>query len=74
LPLLSQSFKCNEEPKLAIAYVIFISIVIPDIKMMAMGVPALVAGIAVLLSHSLPHQIGLIMAAIAGVVAGFSVE
>lgn len=42
--------------------------------MVIMGVPALVAGIVVVLSHSLPHQIGLIMAAIAGVVAGFSVE
>jgi hypothetical protein len=34
----------------------------------------LVAGVVSLLAHSLPHQLGLIVAALAGAIAGFSIE
>lgn len=54
--------------------VTFIGMVIPYINTVAMLVTALVAGVVALLFHSLPHQMGLMVAAIAGVIAGFSTE
>jgi predicted branched-subunit amino acid permease len=54
--------------------VTFIGMVIPYLKTQQMLVAVLVAGVMSLLAHPLPHQLGLIVAALAGVVAGFSTE
>jgi 4-azaleucine resistance transporter AzlC len=54
--------------------VTFIGMVIPYIKTQSMLVTVLVAGVVSLLAHSLPHQLGLIVAALAGAITGFSIE
>jgi 4-azaleucine resistance transporter AzlC len=54
--------------------VTFIGMVIPYIQTLSMGVTVFVAGVIALLMQPLPHQLGLIVAAMAGVVAGFSTE
>ncbi len=54
--------------------VTFIGIVVPLIKTSPMLVCALVAGAAALILDSMPHQLGLICAAIIGITAGVSVE
>jgi 4-azaleucine resistance transporter AzlC len=54
--------------------VTFIGMVIPYLKTQPMLVAVLVAGVTSLFAHPLPHQLGLIVAALAGVVAGFSTE
>lgn len=50
--------------------VTFIGIVVPLIRQWPMLLCALVAGGAALMLHSLPHQLGLIMGALCGIVAG----
>lgn len=50
--------------------VTFIGIVVPLIRRWPMLVCALVAGGTALLFHSLPHQLGLIVAALCGIAAG----
>lgn len=54
--------------------VTFIGMVIPYIKSRPMFVTVLVAGVVALMAHPLPHQLGLMVAALAGVAAGFSTE
>ena len=54
--------------------VTFIGIVVPLIKNSPMLVCALAAGTASLVLHSLPHQLGLIVAAVIGIGAGVLVE
>jgi len=50
--------------------VTFIGIVVPLIRHWPMLLCALVSGATALLLHSLPHQLGLILAALCGIVAG----
>ncbi len=50
--------------------VTFIGIVVPLIRSVPMLVSALVAGVVSLLFHDLPHQAGLVLAALLGIVAG----
>ena len=52
--------------------VTFIGIVVPLIRQWPMLICALVAGSTALLFHSLPHQLGLIVAALCGIVAGYA--
>jgi len=54
--------------------VTFIGIVVPLIRNSPMLVCALVAGASALVLHSLPHQLGLIIAAVIGIVAGVLME
>jgi len=54
--------------------VTFIGIVVPLIDRMPMLVAALVAIAVGLLARDMPHNLGLIVASIAGVVAGFVAE
>lgn len=54
--------------------VTFIGMILPYLNSIAMGGAVFVAGIISLLTHSLPHQLGLLVAAIAGVAAGFVIE
>lgn len=54
--------------------VTFIGMIIPYVINHPMQVAVLVAGIVSLLVHGLPHQLGLIVAAITGIVAGVLVE
>lgn len=54
--------------------VTFIGMLIPYLKNQPMVVTVFVAGIVALLCHSLPHNLGLIVAAIAGISAGICVE
>lgn len=54
--------------------VTFIGMTIPYLINRPMIVAVLIAGIVSVLAHGLPHQLGLIVAAIAGVVSGISVE
>jgi 4-azaleucine resistance transporter AzlC len=48
----------------------FIGMVIPYLTNQPMVVTVVVAGLVSLLAHSLPHQLGLMVAAIAGIAAG----
>lgn len=50
--------------------VTFIGMIIPYLKTKPMGMAIAVAGSVALLAHSLPHQLGLLVAAIAGILAG----
>ena len=50
--------------------VTFIGITIPYLKTRPMGLAAVVAGIVSILAASLPHKLGLMVAAIAGILAG----
>ncbi len=54
--------------------VTFIGIVVPLIRRWPMLVCALVAGAMALLLNGLPHQLGLILAALCGIVAGVLIE
>lgn len=54
--------------------VTFIGMVIPYVVNRPMFVTVGVAGVVSLLAHSLPHQLGLMVAAIAGIIAGMWVE
>ncbi len=54
--------------------VTFIALVIPGLKDRASGAAALVAGLAGLLTMSLPLRTGLLIAALAGILAGMVVE
>jgi len=50
--------------------VTFIGMVIPYLKTWPMGIAVVVAGIGALLAYPLPHKLGLMVAAIAGIAAG----
>ena len=50
--------------------VTFIGMVMPYLKNRSMFITVIVSGIMALLTHNLPHQSGLIVAAIAGIIAG----
>lgn len=52
----------------------FIGIVVPSLRSRPMVVAALVAGAVALLAHALPYKLGLILAALAGVIAGLLAE
>lgn len=52
----------------------FIGMVIPYLKNRPMVASVVVAGLVSLLAHNLPHQLGLMVAAIAGIAAGVSIE
>lgn len=52
----------------------FIGMVIPYLINQPMIVAVLVAGVVSILAHGLPHQLGLMVAAIAGIVAGVITE
>lgn len=54
--------------------VTFIGMIIPYLKNRPMVATVVVAGIVSLLTHSLPHQIGLIIAALAGIATGTFLE
>ncbi|MBD3884792.1 AzlC family ABC transporter permease [Phormidium tenue FACHB-886] len=54
--------------------VTFIGMVIPYLKTKPMYCSVIVAGIVALLAHGLPHQLGLMVAAIAGIAAGLISE
>jgi 4-azaleucine resistance transporter AzlC len=54
--------------------VTFIGMVVPYVITVPMLATVLAAGITALLAHSLPHQLGLLVAALVGVIAGFTVE
>lgn len=54
--------------------VTFISMVIPYVNTLPMAVTVLVTGVVALLSHPLPHQLGLIVSTLVGITAGFSTE
>ncbi|NET52132.1 MAG: AzlC family ABC transporter permease [Merismopedia sp. SIO2A8] len=50
--------------------VTFIGMIIPYVKTKPMGIAILVAGSVALMAYSLPHKLGLMVAAIAGISAG----
>lgn len=54
--------------------VTFIGMLIPYLKNQPMLVTVFIAGIVALLCHSLPHNLGLIVATITGIAAGVCVE
>ena len=54
--------------------VTFIGMVIPYLTTQPMLVTVLVAGTVAVLTHSLPHQLGLVVAALSGILAGVGVE
>ncbi len=54
--------------------VTFIGLVIPYLKNRPMVVSVIVAGIVALIAYSLPHQLGLMVAALAGIATGMVVE
>lgn len=54
--------------------VTFIGIVVPLIVNMPMLVAAIVAGGVAVLAHGMPHNLGLIVGAIAGILAGYWLE
>jgi predicted branched-subunit amino acid permease len=54
--------------------VTFIGMIIPYLKNKAMGVTVLVSGLVAVLAYPLPHKLGLIVAALAGIGAGVGVE
>jgi 4-azaleucine resistance transporter AzlC len=52
----------------------FIGMVIPYLKNRPMAATVTVAGLVALMAHSLPHQLGLIVAALAGIATGVIME
>jgi 4-azaleucine resistance transporter AzlC len=54
--------------------VTFIGMVIPYLKNRSMVITVTVSGLVALIAHPLPHQLGLIVAALAGVAAGILAE
>lgn len=52
----------------------FIGMVVPYVTTRPMVATVLIAGVTALLCHGLPHQLGLMVAAIAGVIAGLAVD
>jgi 4-azaleucine resistance transporter AzlC len=54
--------------------VTFIGMIVPSVTTVPMLTTVLVAAITALLAHSLPYQLGLLIAALVSVVAGFTVE
>jgi predicted branched-subunit amino acid permease len=52
----------------------FIALVVPNLKSRATLAAALTAGLAALLAFSLPYKLGLIAAALVGVLAGLAVD
>lgn len=52
----------------------FIGMTIPYLKTRPMVATVLVAGVAALLARSLPHQLGIMVAAIAGILVGVTLE
>jgi 4-azaleucine resistance transporter AzlC len=52
----------------------FIALVVPNLKTRAEAAAALAAGLAALLAFSLPYKLGLIAAALIGVLAGLAVD
>lgn len=54
--------------------VTFIGMVIPYLNNSPMIIAVLVAGVTAVLTHSFPHQLGLIVAALSGIVAGITSE
>ena len=54
--------------------VTFIGMIIPYLKTQPMGIAVTVAGAVALIANPLPHKLGLIVAAITGVVAGVGSE
>ncbi|MEB3211538.1 MAG: AzlC family ABC transporter permease [Leptolyngbyaceae bacterium] len=50
--------------------VTFIGMIVPYVRNKPMGIAVLVAGVVALLAYPLPHKLGLIIAAIAGITAG----
>ena len=54
--------------------VTFIGMVVPYVKTKPMGIAVTVAGVVALLANPLPHKLGLMIAAIAGITAGILCE
>ncbi|MEL6223572.1 MAG: AzlC family ABC transporter permease [Cyanobacteria bacterium J06627_8] len=54
--------------------VTFIGMVVPYVKTKPMGIAVLVAGLTAILAYPLPHKLGLLFAAIAGILAGMLSE
>ena len=54
--------------------VTFIGMVIPYLKNRPMAATVIVSGLTALMAYSLPHQLGLIVAAIAGIATGMIME
>jgi predicted branched-subunit amino acid permease len=54
--------------------VTFIGMVIPYLKNKPMWATTIVAGVVAVVAYSLPHKLGLILAALAGIAAGVIVE
>jgi len=54
--------------------VTFIGIVVPMIRRWPMLLCAIVSGVLALLFHSLPHQLGLLLAAVCGIASGWLAE
>ena len=54
--------------------VTFIGMVIPYLKNRPMVATVIVAGVVALLAHAIPHQLGLMVAALAGIAAGLLVQ
>lgn len=54
--------------------VTFIGMVIPYLKNRPMGIAVTVAGVVAVLAYPLPHQSGLLVAALSGIGAGLSIE
>lgn len=52
----------------------FIAIVVPALKQRSIFAAALVAGLAALLMNGLPYKLGLLLAALLGILAGVSLE
>ncbi len=50
--------------------VTFIGMIVPYVKNKPMGIAVVVAGVTAVLGYGLPHKLGLMVAAIAGIVAG----
>ncbi|HBQ97847.1 MAG TPA: branched-chain amino acid ABC transporter permease, partial [Cyanobacteria bacterium UBA11691] len=50
--------------------VTFIGMIVPYVKTKPMAISTLVSGMVALLAYPLPHKLGLIVAAIAGITAG----
>lgn len=54
--------------------VTFLGMIVPYVLTRPMLATVLVAGVTALLAHSLPHQLGLLVATLAGVAAGFTLD
>jgi predicted branched-subunit amino acid permease len=52
----------------------FIGMIIPFVRTIPMAVCVLTAGVASLLSLSLPYKLGIVVAALTGIAAGLAVE